>query len=75
MLNLAAVDLAQGVYVLSDSNFRWLSRVPPAASAVGDPLKEAALRQMAATHLHLPCGIIRGEMGDVGAVSLQVSFV
>ena len=50
----------QGVFVLSDNSFRWLSRVPPMSSAAGNPEKEEALREMALLHLHLPCGIIRG---------------
>ena len=47
--------------MLSDNNFRWLSRLQPVASAAGDPGREEALREAALLHLHLPCGIIRGR--------------
>ncbi|GAX76585.1 hypothetical protein CEUSTIGMA_g4031.t1 [Chlamydomonas eustigma] len=56
----------KGVYVLTDNNFRWLSRSPPISSAGGDPSQEEALREVALQHLHLPCGILRGAMIQLG---------
>lgn len=51
----------QGVYVLFDSDFRWLSRLPTIASAGGDPVREQEVKAAAMAQLYLPCGIIRGE--------------
>lgn len=53
----------QGVFVLSDSNFRWLQRLPTMVSAGQVPEQEEAIRQQALLHLHLPCGIIAGKSG------------
>ncbi|MEW5311084.1 MAG: hypothetical protein WDW38_002827 [Sanguina aurantia] len=61
----------RGVYVLLDSNFRWLSRLAPPPSAAPaltpqDPSREAAIRAAAQAHLLLPCGIIRGALTHLG---------
>lgn len=56
----------RGVYVLSDNNFRWLSRLPTLASAGEDAAQEAEVRQTALAHLYLPCGIIRGALIQLG---------
>ncbi|KAF5825736.1 transport protein particle component, partial [Dunaliella salina] len=49
----------RGVYVLQDNNFRWLHRF--AAVPQGDPSLAAETHKLALSHLHLPCGIIRGD--------------
>jgi len=57
----------RGVYVLQDNNFKWLQRLAPAAP-VQDPAREEALKKLAISHLHLPCGIIRGALCHLGVV-------
>jgi hypothetical protein len=49
---------AQGVYVLTDNRFRWLSRF---AGASGPEGAAAAARA-----LHLPCGILCGALAGLG---------
>ena len=49
----------QGVYVLTDSRFRWLSRL--AGAPPGPELDAVVLRS-----LHLPCGIVRGALTGLG---------
>ncbi|GFR45946.1 hypothetical protein Agub_g7412 [Astrephomene gubernaculifera] len=39
--------------------------LPPGAGAV-DPAREEAVRQLALSHLHLPCGIVRGALCHLG---------
>jgi hypothetical protein len=56
----------KGVYVLTDNSFRWLTHLPPLSSPGGDLSQEEVLRQTAALHLHLPCGILRGALIQLG---------
>lgn len=61
----------QGVYVLQDNGFRWLQRLAPptsASGAAGDPAREEALRRLALSYLHVPCGIVRGALCHLGVV-------
>ena len=57
---------AQGVYVLQDNGFRWLQRLAPAGPAGSDPSKDEAVKRLAASYLHMPCGIIRGALSRLG---------
>jgi hypothetical protein len=62
----------QGVFVLSDNNFRWLSRLPPAPPAGSDPPTPEAASQRAAAaaaasnQLHLACGLLAGALSQLG---------
>ncbi len=61
----------QGVYVLQDNGFRWLQRLAPptaASGAAADPAREEALRRLALSYLHVPCGIVRGALCHLGVV-------
>lgn len=61
----------RGVYVLQDNGFRWLQRLAPptsASGAAGDPAREEALRRLALSYLHVPCGIVRGALCHLGVV-------
>jgi len=50
---------SQGVYVLTDTRFRWLSRL---AGAPAGPEAEAVVQRT----LHLPCGLLRGALQALG---------
>jgi len=56
---LTRCAMFQGVYVLTDSRFRWLSRL--AGAPPGPELDAVVLRS-----LHLPCGIVRGALTGLG---------
>ena len=49
----------QGVYVLTDNRFRWLSRLTGAAAG---PATDAVV----ARTLYFPCGLIRGALAALG---------
>lgn len=55
----------RGVYVLQDNGFRWLQRLAPAGPG-SDPSKDEAVKRLAASYLHMPCGIIRGALSRLG---------
>ncbi|KAG1680740.1 hypothetical protein FOA52_008072 [Chlamydomonas sp. UWO 241] len=62
----------RGVFVLSDSNFRWLSRLPPAPPVGSDPptpeaaAQRAAAAAVASNQLHLACGVLAGALSQLG---------
>ncbi|KAI9347788.1 NO signaling/Golgi transport ligand-binding domain-containing protein [Zopfochytrium polystomum] len=58
----------RGVYVLTDNNFRWFSRM----SADGPPSETSKL---AFAHLAFPCGLIRGALANLGVVSVVIAEV
>ncbi|KAJ3179844.1 Trafficking protein particle complex subunit 33 [Geranomyces variabilis] len=53
----------RGVYVLTDNNFRWFSRMS------GDGTSADISRQ-AFAHLAFPCGLIRGALGNLGVATV-----
>lgn len=77
----------QGVFVLQDNRFRWLTRisvdtVPPngtqteAAIAANAMAADARASQAAGQYLYFPCGLIRGALTNLGVacgVSAEVS--
>ena len=48
----------QGVYVLTDTRFRWLSRFAGASGPAG--------AEAVACQLHLPCGLLAGALHGLG---------
>jgi hypothetical protein len=52
----------QGVYVLTDTRFRWLSRF---AGASGPGASEVVARA-----LHVPCGILAGALAGLGVAAV-----
>ncbi|KAJ3298227.1 Trafficking protein particle complex subunit 6B [Rhizoclosmatium sp. JEL0117] len=57
----------RGIYVLTDNNFRWFSRMS-ANSAT-----ETA--QLAFPHAAFPCGLIRGALSALGVASVVIAEV
>jgi trafficking protein particle complex subunit 6 len=51
----------RGVFVLSDSKFKWLERY----SSDDIESKQAAERM-----LHFPCGMLRGALANLGVLSM-----
>ncbi|TPX31079.1 hypothetical protein SmJEL517_g05520 [Synchytrium microbalum] len=58
----------RGVYVLSDNNFRWFSRMSTDGTGVD------ASRQ-AFPYLAFPCGLIRGALANLGVASVVIAEV
>ncbi|KAI8920868.1 transport protein particle complex subunit [Powellomyces hirtus] len=58
----------RGVYVLTDNNFRWFSRMS------GDGAGAEISRQ-AFAHLAFPCGLIRGALGNLGVTTVVIGEV
>ncbi|KAI8826255.1 BET3 family protein [Fimicolochytrium jonesii] len=58
----------RGVYVLTDNNFRWFSRMS------GDGTSTDLGRQ-AFAHLAFPCGLIRGALSNLGVPSVVIGEV
>lgn len=58
----------RGVYVLTDNNFRWFSRM----SADGPPSETSKL---AFQHVAFPCGLIRGALANLGVQSVVIAEV
>ncbi|KAJ3330412.1 Trafficking protein particle complex subunit 33 [Blyttiomyces sp. JEL0837] len=58
----------RGVYVLTDNNFRWFSRM----CADGSPSETS---RQAFPHLAFPCGLIRGALANLGVVSVVIAEV
>ncbi|KAJ3014707.1 Trafficking protein particle complex subunit 33 [Thoreauomyces humboldtii] len=58
----------RGVYVLTDNNFRWFSRMS------GDGANAEISRQ-AYAHLAFPCGLIRGALGNLGVSTVVIGEV
>jgi hypothetical protein len=74
----------QGVFVLQDNKFRWLTRIsvdsaPPGEGAqidVNAAANASRASQAAGQYLYFPCGLIRGALTNLGvacAVSAEVS--
>ncbi|KAL2916415.1 hypothetical protein HK105_204171 [Polyrhizophydium stewartii] len=57
----------RGVFVLTDNNFRWLSRM------ASDAIVGESAKAIITDHLALPCGIIRGVLANLGIPSLVVA--
>ncbi|KAI9105261.1 NO signaling/Golgi transport ligand-binding domain-containing protein [Phlyctochytrium arcticum] len=58
----------RGVYVLTDSNFRWMTRMSSDASP-------AELTRLAFAYLAFPCGLIRGALANLGVSSVVIAEV
>lgn len=57
----------KGVFFLFDNSFRWLEK---------HASNDEATREAAATLLHLPCGILRGALANLGmTVVVNADFV
>lgn len=57
----------KGVFFLFDNSFRWLEK---------HASNDEATREAAATLLHLPCGIVRGALANLGmTVVVNADFV
>jgi hypothetical protein len=57
--NICLIPL-QGIYVLQDNNFRWVTSITP-SGAMSEQSRANYLSTAAQPYLYLPCGIIRGE--------------
>ncbi|KAJ3073018.1 Trafficking protein particle complex subunit 33 [Podochytrium sp. JEL0797] len=57
----------RGVYVLTDNNFRWFSRM--AANTATET------SQLALPHAAFPCGLIRGALANLGVSSTVIAEV
>jgi hypothetical protein len=63
----APLHLLQGVYVLQDRSFRWLTRL---SAPAGKDVKEEA-----AKFTIIPCGIIRGALANMGVACTVVAEI
>eukprot|EP00850_Spirogloea_muscicola_P008061 SM000042S15328 [mRNA] locus=s42:363418:364849:- [translate_table: standard] len=71
----------QGVFVLQDNRFRWLTRISPAGTPPheGPTTKDGgpvSATQAAGQYLYFPCGLIRGALTSLGvpcAVSAEIA--
>ena len=52
--------------MLQKNGFRRLQRLAPAGLRGSDPSKDEAVKRLAASCLHMPCGIIRGALSRPG---------
>lgn len=83
MLLLRNGVAVQGVFVLQDNRFRWLTRIsvdalPPTGAQNESAVAANASRasQAAGQYLYFPCGLIRGALTNLGvpcAVSAEVT--
>ena len=58
---MTAVIVDQGIYVLQDNSFRWLQRISPVSQGTDKSARSEALKEVAQLHLHLPCGLVKGN--------------
>lgn len=65
LLLLSQIDKLQtnhrGVFVLSDSRFKWLERYSS---------DDIASKQAAARMLNFPCGMMRGALANLGVLAI-----